>query len=79
MLELQRLERKVMAETAQARRSAAYMAVAPLVILVIYYFVDPVNTKLLFTETAGHIILTLAVVFNIVAYAWARLILNPDI
>jgi tight adherence protein B len=79
VLELQRLERKVMAETAQARRSATYMAIAPVIILVVYYFVDPVNTRLLFVTTAGHIILTAAVLFNVAAYAWARLILNPDI
>ena len=41
MLELQRLERKVLAETAQARKSAVYMAIAPAFILVAYYFVDP--------------------------------------
>jgi tight adherence protein B len=79
VLELQRLDRKVMAETAQARKSAMYMAIAPAFILVAYYFVDPVNTKLLFTETVGHIVLAIAVVFNVVAYFWARAILNPDI
>ena len=41
VLEMQRLERKVQAETAQARKSAVYMAIAPVLILVVYYFVDP--------------------------------------
>ena len=41
VLELQRLERKIMAETAQARKSAVYMAIAPALILVVYFFVDP--------------------------------------
>ena len=31
-------------ETAQARKSAVYMALAPVFILVVYYFVDPINT-----------------------------------
>ena len=53
VLELQRLERKVLSETAQARKSAVYMAIAPAVILVVYYFVDPENTTLLFTGVAG--------------------------
>lgn len=79
VLELQRLERKVRAETAQARKSAVYMAVAPAFILIVYYFVDPVNTTLLFKETVGHIILATALVLNILAYLWARWILNPDI
>ena len=72
VLEMQRLERKVMAETAQARKSAVYMAIAPALILVVYYFVDPDSTRLLFTETVGHIVLAAAVVFNVVAYFWAR-------
>lgn len=79
VLEMQRLERKVVSETAQARKSAIYMAMAPAFILVVYYFIDPVNTTLLFTETFGHFILAVAVVLNLIAYLWARVILNPDI
>ena len=79
VLELQRLERKVIAETAQARKSAVYMAIAPFFILVVYYFVDPENTTLLFKQGAGHVILAVALTLNLIAYFWARLILNPDI
>ncbi len=79
VLELQRLERKVMAETAQARKAAVYMALAPGIILVAYYFVDPVNTTMLFTRTLGQMLLAMAVVLNVVAYLWARAILTPDI
>jgi tight adherence protein B len=79
VLELQRIERKVMSETAQARKSAVYMAIAPAFILVAYYFVDPVNTRLLFTEIVGQLLLAVAVVLNVAAYLWARVILNPDV
>lgn len=79
VLEMQRLERKVKSETAQARKSAIYMALVPPVILVVWYFVDPVNTAKLFTEVFGHILLAIVVVIDIVAYLWARAILNPDI
>jgi len=79
VLEMQRLERKVKSETAQARKSAIYMAMVPPVILVVWYFVDPVNTAKLFTEVFGHILLAIVVVIDIVAYLWARAILNPDI
>jgi tight adherence protein B len=79
VLELQRLDRKVQSETAQARKSAVYMAMAPAVILVVYYFVDPVNTSLLFTEIVGQILLGIAILFNVLAYFWARAILHPDI
>lgn len=78
--ELQRLERKITAETAQARASAVYMALAPLFVLAIYYFViDPENTARLFTTVPGQIMLCAALVLDVVAYLWARAILNPEI
>jgi tight adherence protein B len=78
--ELQRLERKILSETAQARSSALYMALAPGVILAIYYLVlDPVNTERLFTTFAGQVMLSIAMILNVVAYLWARQILNPEI
>jgi len=73
------LERKVQSETAQARKAAVYMAIAPAVILVVYYFVDPSNTIALFTTFFGQFMLCIAVVLNVAAYVWARLILTPDI
>jgi tight adherence protein B len=78
--ELQRLERKIRSETAQARSSAVYMALAPLVILAMYYFViDRENTERLFTTVPGQIMLCAALVLNVMAYLWARAILNPEI
>lgn len=78
--ELGRLERKLQSETAQARSSAFYMALAPLFVLAIYYFViDPQNTERLFTTVWGQILLSTALVLNVVAYLWARAILNPEI
>lgn len=78
--ELQRLERKITAETAQARTSALYMSFAPAVILAMYYFfLDPQNTERLFTTFMGQIMLAIAVVLDIVAYLWARKILTPEI
>ncbi|MFM8582745.1 MAG: type II secretion system F family protein [Planctomycetaceae bacterium] len=79
VLELQRLERKILSETAQARTSGLYMALAPVAVLAMYYFVlDPENTARLFTTVPGQIILCLAMVFNIVAYVWAQAILASD-
>lgn len=79
VLELQRLERKVQSETAQARKSAVYMAISPILILIVYYFVDPVNTTRLFVTLPGQILLSISMVLNLIAYAWARFILHPDI
>ncbi len=79
VLELQRLERKILSETAQARKSAIYMAIIPICVLIAYWYVDPVNTSLLFRTVLGQFILATAVVLNVIAYFWARLILNQDI
>jgi tight adherence protein B len=75
--ELQRLERKLQAETAQARKSAMYKACAPPIILVVYYlFFDPLQTTRLFTEPMGLMMLGTAATLNIAAYLIARHILS---
>lgn len=79
VVELQRLERKVRAETAQARKSAVYMAIVPLLLLVVYYFMDPANTQLLFTTIPGQMLLSVSILLNLAAYAWAMKILQADI
>jgi tight adherence protein B len=80
VLELQRLERKVMAETAQARKSAIYMALVPFFVLLLYYLViDPENTVKLFNTLPGQIMLCAAMVLNIGAYFWGLRILRADI
>ena len=56
------------------------MAVVPLFVLAVYYFVlDPVATEQLFVSFAGQIMLCVALILNIIAYLWAKQILNPDI
>jgi tight adherence protein B len=77
--EMQRLRRKVQSETAQARKSAVYMALAPALILLAYYFIDQENTTALLTEPIGQLLLVIAAALDVVAYLWARIILNPDI
>lgn len=77
--EFQRLERKVDSETAQARKSAVYMALAPPVILAIYYLIDPINTTRLFVTLPGQIMLSTAVVLNVTAWLWAKRLLTPNI
>ena len=77
--EFQRLERKIDSDTAQARKSAIYMALAPPIILFVYYFVDPINTTRLFTTIPGQVMLSFAVILDVAAWLWARAILTPDI
>jgi len=79
VVELQRLERKIMAETAQARKSAVYMALVPVFVLLLYYLVvDPPNTVKLFVTLPGQIMLSAALVLNIAAYFWSLRILRAD-
>ena len=77
--ELQRLERKVQADTAMARKSAVYMAITPVIILIVYFFVDRVAIISMFTTLPGQLLLAVAIMLNITAYLWACYILNPDI
>ncbi len=79
VLELQRLERKVQSETAQAKASAVYMSVIPVFILIVYAWLDPNNVSLLFTTLPGQIMLSVSVVLNVVAYIWSVKILTPEI
>ncbi len=80
VMEMQRLERRIVSETAQARTSAVYMALAPFAVMLMYYFfIDPENTERLFVTVPGQLILCTSLVFNLVAYLWARKILNADI
>jgi tight adherence protein B len=79
VVELQRLERKVRAETAQARKSAVYMSIVPAFILVTYFYLDPENTRLLFITFPGQLLLAVCAVLNMGAYFWAVKILSADI
>ena len=78
--ELHRLERKILAETAESRRSALYMSLAPAAILALYWaFLDPGSVERLFIEPAGQLVLVSAVLLNIVAYVWSQRILDADL
>jgi len=79
VVEVQRLERKVRSETAQARKSAVYMAVVMPLILFVYSFVAPDVVRQLFVTLPGQIILCTAILLNIIAYLWALKLLRPEI
>ena len=78
--ELHRLERKILADTSESRRSALYMSLAPAVILAMYWaFLDPGSVERLFVEPAGQLVLLAAILLNIVAFVWAQRILDSDL
>jgi tight adherence protein B len=76
--EIQRLEGKLDAITAQGRAQARMMAIMPLVILAILFVILPEDTSLLFTTPYGR--LALLAMFGLIAigFWWIRRIMSVD-
>lgn len=74
--EIKKLEGKLDALTAQGRTQANMMAVMPIVFLAILWGIDPQGVGLLFTETAGRLILIVAALMIGLAYLWIRRIMG---
>jgi tight adherence protein B len=77
--EIQRLEGKLDAITAQGRTQANMMATMPVVILVIMYFIDSDGVSMLFVNAGGRMILFIAAVMIFIAFVWIRRIMDVDI
>ncbi len=77
--EIQRLEGKLDALTAQGRTQARMMAAAPIVILFLYYLIDPAGVTMLFVEPTGRLMLLGAGVLIVVGFLWIRKIMAVDI
>ena len=77
--DIQRLEGKLDAITAEGRAQAGAMAFMPVVIIVFMFFLLPDNTKLLFTHPYGRLILIAIAGIIAGGYAWIRKIMNVDI
>lgn len=77
--EIVRLEEKVKAQTAQGRASAIMMGCMPLVVLLIYYFIDPRGVTLMFSDFTGQLTLVIAVVMNVIGFLWLRQVISFEI
>ena len=77
--EIQRLEGKLDAITAQGRIQANMMAIMAVVIIVMMMVIFPEDTKMLFTEDAGRIILVFACGLISAGYFWIKKIMQVDI
>ncbi|MFW6065193.1 MAG: type II secretion system F family protein [Planctomycetota bacterium] len=77
--EIQRLESRVEALTAEGRVTARVLAAFPAVVLGILYFIDAAPVAMLFTDTLGKVILTVIVVLNVLSFLWIRRIVAIDI
>jgi tight adherence protein B len=77
--DIQRLEGKLDALTAQGRSQAMMMAVMPLVFLGILYLINPEGVVLVFTTSIGNILLLLVALLIGLAFVWIRRIMAIDI
>ena len=77
--EILRLEEKVKALTAENRMSARMMGIMPVVVAVIYYFIEPTWVRSILSDQWGLILLSIAAALNIVGFLWIRKITTFEI
>jgi len=77
--EIWRLEEHIDTVSTEGKSSARFMTFMPAVFLVLLYFMDAESTGLLFTTTAGMIILAVVLIFNLIGHLWIRRILDVDV
>jgi tight adherence protein B len=77
--EIQRLEGKLDAVTSQGRQQARMMAIFPMIILVILYYIMPTDVSLLFSDPFGRLMLLLIVAMIAAGFFWIRRIMSIDI
>lgn len=77
--EIQRLEGKLDAITAQGRYQAWFIAGSPFFLLAIFYFLDPQAVTALFVEPIGRLILLVCALMVFGGYSWIRRIMTVDI
>ncbi len=76
--EIQRLEARLDALTAQGRATARWLGAMPAVVMgILYLLVDPEGVIRLFTE--GKLILFAVVLLNVIGFLWIRKIMSVDI
>ncbi len=77
--EIQRLEGKLDALTAQGRSQARMMAGMALVVLGVYYVIDPEGVTKLFLEPVGRLLLLSAGMMIVIGFLWIKRIMAVDI
>ncbi|TWU03703.1 Bacterial type II secretion system protein F domain protein [Neorhodopirellula pilleata] len=77
--EIQRLERKVEADTAAGKRMAVILSLFPIGFLGMFYVLDPVSTGVLFETFVGQLVVFTVLAIVYVAWKWCLSILDLDL
>lgn len=78
--EIQRLEKRVQALTAQGRATARWLAALPAAVLAIMYLlIAPDAVQRLFIDDVGKLILLVIVTLNVLGFLWIRKVVGVDI
>lgn len=76
--EMQRLERKLEADTASGRKLALLLSLFPVGFLGLFTLMDPVSMNLLYTTLIGNLILCLVGFIVFISFKWCMAILDID-
>ncbi|QDU97685.1 type II secretion system F family protein [Lignipirellula cremea] len=77
--EVQRLERRMLSETAAARRVVWVLAIFPFVFLAVMGVLHSSGTALMFTTIVGQCLLVTAIIFIGLSILWSRSILSLEV
>ena len=75
---MQRLERKLEADTASGRKLALMLSLFPLFFLGLFTLMDPVSMNLLYTTLLGNLVLCVVGFIVFIAFRWCLAILDLD-
>lgn len=73
------LEEKVDALTAQGRLQAWVMAALPFILALALAILDPKSMQSLWTTTAGHVVVGLVLIFELVGLLWIRRLVRVEV
>ena len=77
--EIQRLENRVKALTAQGRATARFMGAMPVVVMLILYLIQQDAVRAMFADNVGKVMILAIVVLNVIGFLWIRKIVSLDI
>ncbi len=77
--EIQRLEGRVKALTAQGKASARFLGMLVLFVMFVLYLIEADAVRSLFVDDLGKVLLFAIVVLNVVGFLWIRKIVDVDI